>query len=206
VNTPRGSQIPGSAGEAQQTLAGAPKGGLPAGTGVAVGPSNAQEDTTMRTPASIAGHPIHPMIVPIAIGGLVLSFIFDIVCLATGATDPWSSVAYYTMIGGIVGALCAAIFGLVDLISLPKGYTKNVAYTHMGINLTVVALFIVNAFLRHGEGTTTGTFILSLIGIALLVVSGWLGGKMVFEAGVGVSAGAEGAATPSRPGNRHIEA
>ena len=28
----------------------------------------------MKTPASIAGHPIHPMLVPIAIGGFVLSF------------------------------------------------------------------------------------------------------------------------------------
>jgi uncharacterized membrane protein len=40
----------------------------------------------MRTPASIAGHPIHPMLVPIAIGGFVLSFAFDIVCLIDGQT------------------------------------------------------------------------------------------------------------------------
>ena len=75
----------------------------------------------MRTPASIAGHPIHAMLVPIAIGGLVLSFVFDIVCLATGKIDPWATVAYYTMIGGIAGALFAALFGAVDLLPLPAG-------------------------------------------------------------------------------------
>jgi uncharacterized membrane protein len=152
----------------------------------------------MRTPASIAGHPIHPMIVPIAIGGFLLSFIFDIVCLSTGHVDPWSTVAFYTMIGGIVGALVAAVFGLVDLLSLPAGYTKHVALTHMGINLVVVALFACNAWLRHGEPNPSGTpFILSIVGVALLVVSGWLGGKMVYEAGVGVSMGDEPAAAAS---------
>ena len=154
----------------------------------------------MRTPASIAGHPIHPMIVPLAIGGFLLSFIFDVVCLATGHVDPWSTVAYYTMIGGVVGALIAAVFGLVDLLSLPTGHTKNIGLTHMSINLAVVALFAFNAWLRTGEHNPSGTpFVLSIVGIALLVVSGWLGGKMVFEAGVGVSLG-EAPAASARPG------
>lgn len=159
----------------------------------------------MRTPASIAGHPIHPMVVPIAIGGFLLSFVFDIVCLTTGAVDPWATVAYYTMIGGIVGALIAAVFGFTDLLSLPAGYTRQVGLTHMGINLTVVVLYAVNAWLRHGNPESLKLpMILSLIGVLLLIVSGWLGGKMVFEAGVGVSAG-EAPATPERPGRR-IEA
>lgn len=159
----------------------------------------------MRTPASIAGHPIHPMVVPIAIGGFILSFIFDIVCLATGNTDPWATVAYFTMIGGIVGALAAAVFGFVDLISLPEGRIRNVGYAHMGLNLTIVVLFIVSAWMRHEEVTGNVPFILSLIGILLLVVSGWLGGKMVYEIGVGVS-GEEAPTGTTRPTHRHIEA
>ena len=159
----------------------------------------------MRTPASIAGHPIHPMLVPIAIGGFILSFIFDIVCIASGQVTPWATVAYYTMIGGIVGALAAAIFGFVDLLSLPSGQTKRVGVTHMVINLAVVGLFICNAWLRAGTADHAGTgtpFFLSLIGVALLAVSGWLGGKLVFEAGVGVSGGEEPAATPRSPSRR----
>ena len=83
----------------------------------------------MRTPASIGGHPIHPMLVPIAIGGFVLSFAFDLVCLASGSTSPnlWNQLAYYTMIGGILGALAAAVPGLVDLLSLPPGPIKKTA-------------------------------------------------------------------------------
>ena len=61
----------------------------------------------MRTPASIAGHPIHPMLVPVAIGGFVISFAFDLACIATNTPTPnvFNQVAYYTMLAGIVGAL-----------------------------------------------------------------------------------------------------
>jgi uncharacterized membrane protein len=143
----------------------------------------------MRTPASIAGHPIHPMLVPIAIGGFVLSFAADIICLVTGHGEPWNMLAYYTMIGGVIGALCAAVPGLIDLLSLPAGYTRSVAIKHMSINLCVVAIYIVNIWCRHNEPQNLKLpMILSLVAVLLLLVSGWLGGKMVYEAGVAVSA------------------
>jgi uncharacterized membrane protein len=66
---------------------------------------------------------------------------------------------------------------------------KRIALFHMGINLTVVALYAVNFWLRlQGAQNSTGVW-LSMIGIGLLVVSGWLGGKMVYEHGVGVDRG-----------------
>ena len=142
----------------------------------------------MRTPASIAGHPIHPMLVPIAIGCWVLSFAADLICLATGATQPWQTVAYYAMIGGIVGALAAAVPGLIDLLSLPPGPIKKTALTHMGINLVVVALYACNAFLRAGNPQDLKLpMLMSAVAVVMLLFSGWLGGKMVFEAGVGVN-------------------
>jgi len=145
----------------------------------------------MRTPASIGGHPIHPMLVPIAIGCFIFSFASDLICLATGDNQLWNTLAYYTMIGGILGALAAALPGLVDLLSLPPGYTKGIAIKHMSINLTVVVIYVINAWMRHGNPSSLKVpMILSLVTILLLLVSGWLGGKMVYEAGVGVDTGA----------------
>ena len=145
----------------------------------------------MRTPASIAGHPIHPMLVPIAIGGFVISFVSDLICLGGGNPAVWNPVAYYTMVGGIAGALAAAVPGLVDLLSLPAGAIKKTALTHMGVNLAVVAIYICNAWLRHGSPQDLKVpMILSAITVLMLLYSGWLGGKMVFEAGVGVNDGA----------------
>ena len=59
---------------------------------------------------------------------------------------------------------------------------------HMGINLTVVALYVVNFWMRMGAPDKPGNLVwLSLVSILLLVVSGWLGGKMVYEYGVAVN-------------------
>jgi len=141
----------------------------------------------MHTPASIAGHPIHPMLVPIAIGCFVFSFAADVLCLVTGDREPWNLLAYYTMLGGIIGALAAAAPGLVDLASLPAGPIKKTALTHMSINLTVVVIYIFNAWIRAGRPPDLDLpMILSAVTIVMLLVSGWLGGKMVYEAGVGV--------------------
>jgi len=140
----------------------------------------------MHTPASIAGHPIHPMLVTIPIGLWIFSFVCDLVHAGGGSTA-WVTVALFTMGGGIVGALAAALFGFIDMLSLPPGPRKT-AVTHMAINLTVVVLFILNFWLRlHADTPEPGKLIwLSLIAIALLAVSGWLGGKLVYEHGIGV--------------------
>lgn len=64
---------------------------------------------------------------------------------------------------------------------------RSTAITHMAINLTVVALYVFNAWLRYTAPQDLKVpMLLSLVAIVLLLVSGWLGGKMVFEAGVGV--------------------
>ena len=98
----------------------------------------------------------------------------------------WTTVALYTMGGGIVGALLAAVPGLIDLLSLPPG-PRRTALTHMAINLTVVVIYVINFWMRLGSPERPGKLIwLSVISIGLLVISGWLGGKMVYVHGIAV--------------------
>jgi uncharacterized membrane protein len=141
--------------------------------------------STMHTPASIAKHPIHPMLVTIPIGLWLFSFVCDLIYVFTDASDAWAVVGFYTMLGGIIGALAAAVPGMIDMLSLPSG-VKKIAIIHMSINLTIVVLYIVNAWLRIGEVETLWPLWLSIAAIVLLAVSGWLGGKMVYVHGVGV--------------------
>jgi uncharacterized membrane protein len=149
----------------------------------------------MRTPASIAGHPIHPMLVPIPIGLWVFSLVCDLIQAAGSTNAAWSTVALYTMGGGIVGALLAAVPGLIDLLSLPPG-PRRTALTHMAINLTVVALYVINFWMRPAAPEGPGNLIwLSVIAIGLLLISGWLGGKMVYVYGIAVE-------TPADPTRR----
>ena len=140
----------------------------------------------MRTPANIAGHPIHPMLVAIPIGLWIFSLVADLIHAAGSANPAWSTVALYCMGGGIVGALLAAVPGLIDLLSLPPGLKKT-ALTHMAINLTVVVLYVINFWMRINSPDKAGTAVwLSVIAIGLLAISGWLGGKMVYVHGVAV--------------------
>lgn len=143
----------------------------------------------MRTPAQIAGHPIHPMLVTIPIGLWVFSLVCDLVAMGSGTPQPWATSALYAMVGGIIGALLAAVPGLVDLLSLKDRAIRTTALTHMGLNLTIVALYVVNAWTRMATSVSPNVSLgLSVIAIAMLLVSGWLGGKMVYEAGVAVHA------------------
>ncbi len=141
----------------------------------------------MRTPANIAGHPIHPMLVTIPIGLWVFSLVADLVALRSANAATWSTVAFYAMVGGIIGALAAALPGLVDLLSLKDQAIKKTALIHMTLNLTIVALYVINAWTRaQGSVAANVSLGLSVLAIAMLLVSGWLGGKMVYLAGVGV--------------------
>jgi uncharacterized membrane protein len=138
----------------------------------------------MHTPASVAKHPIHPMLVAIPIGLWIFSLVCDLV-MRFGSTNPsWEIVANYTLVGGIVGALAAAVPGFIDMLSLPWSL-KRIALVHMGINLTIVALYAVNAWMRR-DGVPDAAIWLSAISVAALAVSGWLGGKLVYEHAVAV--------------------
>jgi uncharacterized membrane protein len=136
------------------------------------------------------GHPFHPILVTIPIGTWVASVIFDIAAMATG-NAAFAEGAYWLIGIGILGAVLAAVFGLLDLLTIPRG-TKafRTGVTHMSLNLLVVVLFIIDLALRGASGYRTAStlgLVLSVIGLAILVVSGWLGGKLAYHYGVRVA-------------------
>jgi uncharacterized membrane protein len=141
----------------------------------------------MRTPANIAGHPIHPMLVPLPIGLWLFSFVCDLAfVLGTGASF-WATLAFYTIAGGIIGALAAAVPGVIDLMSL-HGRPKTIALVHMALNVTLVVLYAVNLGMRLAGTPVAGApLVLSALGVAMLGVSGWLGGHLVYVHRVAVN-------------------
>ena len=142
----------------------------------------------MSTPASIRKHPIHPMLIVFPIALWVFSLVCDIVYHMGSHNVFWKGMAFYTMAGGALGAVFAAIPGFIDYLSITDPRAKRVATTHMVLNLIVVAVFIFNLGIRFNgapEGELFGVM-LSIVGIGLMSVSGWLGGSLVYEHGVGI--------------------
>jgi len=146
----------------------------------------------MGSRASLLKHPIHPMLVPFPIALWIFSLISDAVYgLGWGGTL-WNEMAFYTMAGGIVGALAAAVPGLIDYLSMSDQETSKIAKIHMIVNLIVVGIFIADLWLRTMFAPGAGLpVVLSFIGVALLGFSGWLGGELVYVHGVGVESSAE---------------
>lgn len=139
----------------------------------------------MASPASIAKHPVHPMLVVFPLGLLIYSLVLDLIAAFKGMPDLYT-VSYYLILGGFIGGLLAAIPGFVDFLSL-KGKPRTIAAVHMILNLVVVILFIINFALRStGTPVIPGPLILSIIAIILGAVSGWLGGELVYVQGVAV--------------------
>jgi uncharacterized membrane protein len=139
----------------------------------------------MSSRVSIAGHPIHPMLVTLPIGLWVFSLVADIVFLSTG-DDRWETTAYFTLGGGIVGAVLAAVPGLLDFLGLHDPRERRVATMHLSLNLAIVAIQAVNFWLRSeaGPGGDGLPLLISVVAVAALVVSAWLGGQLVHVFGV----------------------
>ena len=138
--------------------------------------------------AKLGKHPIHPMLVVFPIGIWALSLVGDLIFLY-GNNTFWRELAFYSMVGGFVGALAAAMPGLIDYFDMSAAppRVKTLATRHMTINLIVVGLYGVNLWLRAAGMEIAGWPVsLSVLAMLLLALSGWLGGELVYVHGMGV--------------------
>lgn len=151
----------------------------------------------MRSRASFGGHPIHPAMVAVPIGAFTVTLVADVVAYTAG--DPrWGDTARYALIVGIVGALVAAVFGLIDYFKVTMSEAGfRVARRHMILNLIAVALFVVSLWLRLSDpdGWCVPGFVASTLAYLLVGASGYLGGELVFKHKVGVVETADREAT-----------
>jgi len=138
----------------------------------------------MSTRVTVAGHPIHPMLVTLPIGLWIFSLVCDFVFISTGDAR-WATTAYLTLGGGIVGALLAAVPGLIDLLGLHEPRAHRIGLFHMVLNLAIVAGQAANFWLRTADEAAGALPLgISIVAVAALIASGWLGGHLVHVLGV----------------------
>ena len=155
----------------------------------------------MATPASIQKHPVHPMLIPVPIALWIFSLVSDVIHMTGLGGMVWKDIALYTMIGGLLGSLSSALPGYIDYRSITDPALKRVGLWHMVTNLSIVVLFASNALLRITSEAGTIPIILSVIGVGLLGLSGWLGGELVYVHGIAVEP-QEGARAKKKDRNR----
>jgi uncharacterized membrane protein len=146
----------------------------------------------MESRVKLAGHPVHPMLIVFPLGLLTTAVVFDIIYLASGATQ-WTLASFYMIAAGVIGGLAAAVPGAVDWWAIPRGTrAKRIGLVHGVGNVIVVALFILSWLLRRPDPAAppTEAVVAALLGVVLAAFTGWLGGELVNRLGVGVDAGA----------------
>src|SRR4029077_11627745 len=94
--------------------------------------------------AGPAGHPFHPFVVPVPVGAFISSLIFDILTWTRADGLPYLVDGAFWLIGvGLIGALIAAVFGIMDLLAIPRqSRAFTIAIRHLGLNVGAAALFL----------------------------------------------------------------
>ena len=146
----------------------------------------------MASKASIFGHPIHPMIIPFPFALWTFSLAADVVYLWCDK-QRWGLAAFYTLAAGLVGGVVAAIPGFIDWLAIKDREVATIANWHARLNAIAIIVFGISFFLRwraYGLIPQDGfslPFILSIFGVILISISGWLGGELSYKHGVGVA-------------------
>jgi uncharacterized membrane protein len=142
-----------------------------------------------KSTASIAGHPLHPMLVPFPIAFFVGTLGADFMYLRGG--DPFFFMMTQWLLGaGIVLALVAALAGFTDFLGEARIRAWGIAWGHLLGNLGVVAIEAGNLYRRCliGPDSIEGLGVmLSLAAVLLMLVTGWLGWEMVYRRRVGIA-------------------
>ena len=141
----------------------------------------------MQGKATLAGHPIHPVLVTFPIGCFVAAVLCDIISIWTGPVF-WAPMSTWLLFFGFCGALVAAFFGLVDYFSAPMSQqARSIAAWHMTLNIAAIAVFGIACAVRFLDHASPAGYALTGFGIVLLASAGFLGGEVAHRHLVGSS-------------------
>jgi uncharacterized membrane protein len=146
----------------------------------------------MKTIASFAGEPIHPMLVHYPIALWTTSVITDALYFFQ-RNSSLMLISKFLIAAGIVGALLAALPGIVDWTTISDRAAKRTGNLHLVLNVSALLLFGVSLYLRmknYGAPLVNFQlkvpFVVSLVGWLDMSIAASLGGKLVYQHRMGV--------------------
>jgi uncharacterized membrane protein len=138
-------------------------------------------------------HPFHPILVHVPTAVWPAALLFDILANLGVGGNAMVQTSFYCILFGVVAALAAIPTGLADWLDIKRDRPAwRIGLYHMILNISITILQAINVALRWGDVSTAATvgtlpFILSIVSVLLLAVSGYLGGTMVYDYGVGIA-------------------
>ncbi|HVA88987.1 MAG TPA: Rieske 2Fe-2S domain-containing protein [Chloroflexota bacterium] len=125
------------------------------------------------------GHPLHPALVSMPIGFWTCTAVFDLLGQEKGA-DLTLRLGLLTSVGA--AATGAAQWQDTQELDTPR----KLGALHGSLNLTAAALYGMSWWLRS-RGSRKAGIVVALGGFGMVNFSGWLGGALAFDLGIGVN-------------------
>ena len=104
-----------------------------------------------KSTAQIAGHPLHPMLIPFPVAFLVATFVCDLIFWRT-SNAAWSTASLYLLGAALIMAALAAVAGLTDFLGDQRIRDLSAAWHHMLGNVAAVLLSLWNWYRRYEGG------------------------------------------------------
>ena len=148
-----------------------------------------QEAVRVESTAQVAGHPIHPMLVPIPFVCFVGALLTDITYVVT-AEIMWANFSAWLLVVGVIFGVLAAIAGLIDFLGNRLVRAQVPAWSHLLGNAVALVLAIINTMIHTRDAWTSVWplgLVLSALTVLILPVTGWFGWALVYRHGVGVT-------------------
>lgn len=146
----------------------------------------------MKTRASFGGDPIHPMLVHYPIALWTTSVITDVI-FYFHRNSSLVLISKFLIAAGILGALAAAVPGLIDWLTIADPVVKKTGNLHLFLNLSAVLLFGLSLYFRMKNYGAPAVgyhlkvpFVISVAGWLDMVIGASLGGKLVYKYRMGV--------------------
>jgi len=141
----------------------------------------------IQSRASFGGHPLHPVMIHFPVAALMGLVATDLAYLYTA--DPfWARVSLWLAGVGAFGGWIASIAGAIDLFTVRRIRRLITGWCHAIFAIMLLSLASLNWIQRieAAEAVYPWGLYLSLLTGALIALTGWLGGQLVYEHAVGV--------------------
>ena len=139
---------------------------------------------------AIIGHPIHAMTVAFPVALTFCTFGADALYWWTGDVF-WARAGVWAAGTAFLFGLLAALSGTMELLMVPGIRIRSAAWTHAIIAVLLLSLLGANWGYRMTTGFETAVLpyglLLSAFNVIVVAVTGWHGGKLVFDYGLGAA-------------------
>lgn len=143
-------------------------------------------------------HPLHPILAHMPMALWPAALLFDILSLFGVGGNAMVQTSFYCIGFGLVAVLGAIPTGLADWWDIKPGKpARTLGLYHLALNATITVIQLINLVVRldnlkSAQAVSTVQLILSLLSVLTLFVSGYLGGRMVYDQGISIARNSKG--------------